>query len=212
MCQPVGRSSMLHFSWREIVRSVRCIYATRVFLASQFKNLSTSFHNTGILWLQCLVSSKLFRPKTVMATDNSGLNSTYLLISEERRKRERRLRARIKGQKQRKGFLWKIYAVSRYLFTDIWSWQSFVSSCYVLTVFLQWIYKMKNSCYQRILLLFLTGLFIGLRRLTKSNWESSFSKFSLLHLAGCVRRLESLKLFWPYLMVFTSCISTGKPE
>ena len=34
-----------------LVRSVRCIYATRVFLASQFKNLSTSFHNTGILWL-----------------------------------------------------------------------------------------------------------------------------------------------------------------
>ena len=71
---------------------------------------------------------------------------------------------------------------------------------------------MKFSCYQRILLLFMAGLFIGLRRLTKSNRESSFSKLSLLHLAGCVRGLESLELSWPYLMAFSSCISTGKPK
>ena len=116
------------------------------------------------------------------------------------------------GQKQRRGFLWKIYAVSRYFFTDIWSWQSFVSSYYVSTVFLHWIYKMKYSCYKRILLLFVTGLFIRLRRLTKSNRESSFSKLSLLRLAGCVRGLERLKLFWPYLMAFTSCMSTDKPK
>ena len=32
--------------------------------------------------------------KIVMATNNSGLNSTYLLISEERRERERRERPR----------------------------------------------------------------------------------------------------------------------
>ena len=73
---------------------------------------------------------------------------------------------------------------------------------------------MKCSCYQRILLLFVAGLFIGLRRLTKSNRESSFSKLSLLHLAGCGRGLESLELSWPYLMAFSSCISisTGKPQ
>ena len=108
--------------------------------------------------------------------------------------------------------MWKIYAASGHLFTDIWSWQSFVSSYYVLTAFSYWIHKMKYSCYQRILLLFVAGLFIGLRRLTKSNRESSFSKLSLLHLAGYVRGLESLKLSWPYLMAFSSCISTGKPE
>ena len=88
----------------------------------------------------------------------------------------------------------------------------FVSSYYVLTVFSHWIHKMKYSCYQRILLLFVAGLFIGLRHLTKSNRESSFSKLSLLHLAGCVRGLESFELSWPYLMAFSSCISTVKPE
>ena len=34
----------------------------------------------------------------------------------------------------------------------------------------------------------------------------------LLDLAWCLRRLRSLRRFWPYLMAFRSCISTGKPE
>ena len=103
--------------------------------------------------------------------------------------------------------MWKIYAASGYLFTDIWSWQSFVSSYYVLTVFSHWIHKMKYSCYQRILLLFVAGLFIGLRRLTKSNRESSFSKLSLLHLAGCVSSpgsLSNLITMWRHNMVAIS--------
>ena len=62
----------------------------------------------------------------------------------------------------------------------------------VLTAFSRWIHKMKYSWYQQILLLFVAGLFIGLRRLTKSNRESSFSKLSLLHLAGCVSSPGSL--------------------
>ena len=33
-----------------------------------------------------------------------------------------------------------------------------------------------------------------------------------IHLAWCVRGLKSLKRFWPFLMAFGSCISTGKPE
>ena len=32
------------------------------------------------------------------------------------------------------------------------------------------------------------------------------------HLALCVRGFKRLKRFWPYLMAFRSCISTGKPE
>ena len=45
-------------------------------------------------------------------------------------------------------FMRKIYAASGNLFTDSWSWQSFVSSCDVLTVFFYLVYKMKYSCYQ----------------------------------------------------------------
>ena len=34
------------------------------------------------------------------------------------------------------------------VYFDSWSWQSFVSTCDVLTVFFHWMYKMKFSCYQ----------------------------------------------------------------
>ena len=34
------------------------------------------------------------------------------------------------------------------VYFDIWSWQSFVSTFDVLTVFFHWMYKMKFSCYQ----------------------------------------------------------------
>ena len=40
--------------------------------------------------------------------------------------------------------LWSI----RDLFADSCSWQGFVSSYCVLTLFLHWFYKMKYSCYQ----------------------------------------------------------------
>ena len=69
------------------------------------------------------------------------------------------------------------------------------------------IHKMKYSWFQRILLLFEAGLFIGLCRLTKSNRESSFSKLSLLHLAGCVSSPGSLSNFitmWRHNMVAIS--------
>ena len=39
-----------------------------------------------------------------------------------------------------------------------------------------------------------------------------FKNDPLLRLSVCVRVLKSLKRFWPYLMAFRSCISTGKPE
>ena len=52
------------------------------------------------------------------------------------------------GQNLTGEFMRKTYAVSRNLFTDSWNWQSFVSSCDVLTVFFHWLYKMKYSCFQ----------------------------------------------------------------
>ena len=96
------------------------------------------------------------------------------------------------------------------LFIDSCSWQSFVSSYYVLTLFLHWFYKMKYPAI-KILLLFLAGLFIGLwlRNSPNDKKKSEITVFknklllvSLLLLAGCVRRLKSLKRFWPYLMSF----------
>ena len=34
------------------------------------------------------------------------------------------------------------------VYFDSWSWQSFVSTCDVLTIFFHWMFKMKFSCYQ----------------------------------------------------------------
>ena len=52
------------------------------------------------------------------------------------------------GQNLTGEFMWKISAASGNLFTDSWSWQSFVSSYYVFTVVLHLIYTMKYVCYQ----------------------------------------------------------------
>ena len=53
------------------------------------------------------------------------------------------------GQNLTGEFMRKIYATFGNLFTDNWSWQSFVSSCDVFNcLFFYWIYKMKYNCYQ----------------------------------------------------------------
>ena len=63
------------------------------------------------------------------------------------------------GQKLTGEFTLKIYAASGNLFTDSWSWQSFVSSCHVLTFFFHWMYKMKYSGFLDSSIIH--GLFIG---------------------------------------------------
>ena len=47
------------------------------------------------------------------------------------------------GQKLTGEFTLKIYTASGNLVTDSWSWQRFVSSCHVFTVFFHWLNKMK---------------------------------------------------------------------
>ena len=74
----------------------------------------------------------------------------------------------------------------------------------------------------KILLLFMAGLFIGFlvekcaafpSHRKSVFWWHRFQKWKPLpNLAGCVGGLKSLRRFWPYLMAFRSCISTGKPE
>ena len=83
-----------------------------------------------------------------------------------------------------------------------------------LTVSFHWMYTMKYSCFQdsSVIHVWFVYWVFGweMRGLSKSlkpdcGWYR-------VHLAWCVRGLKSLKQFSPYLMVFRSCISTGKPE
>ena len=80
-----------------------------------------------------------------------------------------------------------VCSVLNLVYFNSWSWQSFVSTCDVLTVFFQWMYKMKYSCYQESS--FIHGWFVHwffgweMRRLSKSElrfWMASFSFFTLL--------------------------------
>ena len=104
------------------------------------------------------------------------------------------------------------------LLTDSWSRQSFVSSYYVLTVSLHWIYKMKYSCYQdSFVILGWVVYWFWLRNAPLDKKKSEIIVFntklllaSLLRFAGSVRRLKSLKWLWPYLMGFRAASRPGK--
>ena len=99
------------------------------------------------------------------------------------------------------------------LYFDSWSWQSFVSTCDVFNCLLplDW-----NSTVISSLLLFMASLFIGFLVEKYVACQSRKSDFGWhhfrFHLAWCVRGLQSLKRYWPYLITFRSCISNGKPE
>ena len=96
----------------------------------------------------------------------------------------------------------KIYALSGNLFTDSWNWQ-FVSS-YSCTIW-------KTAAIM-ILLVEKCAAFPSHRKCFPFSDGMVFKNQPLLRLSVCVRGLKSLKRFWPYLMAFRSCISTGKPE
>ena len=140
-----------HFSLWEIAQEIF------VAIVVTFKNLFTLgtcfqvFYSISILWLhmannaQSLVN---YLEKIVMATNSSGL--TWIQpICQEQRERERRERQRARINRWR---------ASANFNCSIW-WQSFVSSYYVLTVFLHWNYKMKYSCYQLRFFVILGWLF-----------------------------------------------------
>ena len=95
-----------------------------------------------------------------------------------------------------------IYALSGNLFTDSWNWQ-FVSS-YSCTIW-------KTAAIM-ILLVEKCAAFPSHRKCFPFSDGMVFKNQPLLRLSVCVRGLKSLKRFWPYLMAFRSCISTGKPE
>ena len=90
-----------------------------------------------------------------------------------------------------------IYAASGNLFTDSWSWQSFVSSCDVLNLLFPLDVQNEIYCFQDSSVIHVWFVY----------WESDFRRHRV-YLAWCVRGLKS----WPYLMAFRSCsISTGRP-
>ena len=85
------------------------------------------------------------------------------------------------------------------------------------TVFFPLDVQTRNTAAIKSILLFKAGLFtrflVEKCAARQSNRESDFRWHRFVfHLAWCVRGLKSLKRFWPYLMAFRSCISTGKPE
>ena len=168
---PPSWGSAIHvflvFSWRQ---SVRCICTTRVFLGGKslkrwrgyfhhvqkfvfFGNLISCISSMRILSPWCSVSSifKTVSKKIVVTTINSWLNSTYLLISEEWRERERRERQRARINRRK---AWEEDWCGKFmqhleicLLIAKADRAQFVSSYYVLTTFLHWIYKIKYSCY-----------------------------------------------------------------
>ena len=78
-------------------------------------------------------------------------------------------------------------SIFKLVYFDSWSWQSFVSTCDVLTVFFHWMYKMKYSCYQESSVIhgwFVYWIFgCEMRRLSKSEIRfrmASFLFFTLL--------------------------------
>ena len=109
----------------------------------------TKIHRVHFIFpIRCDLNDFLYlgfpqRKEIVMATNNSGLNSNFLQWREKGKKWGSENQQAM--QSQRRGFVWKIYAASGNLFTDIWSWQSFVSSYYVLTAFSHWSTKWNTA-------------------------------------------------------------------
>ena len=68
-----------------------------------FKNMFTSTTSLHKDFVTVVLDSFLvnYFEKIIMATNNSGLNSNYLLVSEERRERERRERERARINRRR---------------------------------------------------------------------------------------------------------------
>ena len=126
----------------------------------------------------------------------------------------------LNGQKLTGEFMRKNYAASGNLFTDNWSWQSFVSSCDDFYCLFQ--LDVQNEI-QSLSRFFCNSWLVCLLRFWLRNaplksLESDFGwhrfqkwAYSLALVRG-VRGLKSLKRFWPHLMAFRSSISTVNPE
>ena len=109
-----------------------------------------------------------------------------------------------------------ICSILKLVFFDSWSWQSFVSTCNVFNCL--FLLDVQNEiqllsgvfCYSWLVCLL--GFWLRNTSLVKVGNPISDGIVFVFHLAWCVRGLQSLKRYWPYLIPFRSCISNGKPE
>ena len=102
------------------------------------------------------------------------------------------------GQNVTGKFMRKIYAASWNLFTDSWSWQSFVSTC----DFFNCLFPLNVQ--SEIQLVCLLGFWLRNTSLAKVGNPISDGIVFVVHLAWCVRGFKSLKRFWPYLIIFSA--------
>ena len=102
------------------------------------------------------------------------------------------------------------------VYFDSWSWQSFVSTCDVFNCLfpldVQNEIQLLSGVFCYSLLVCLLGFWLRNTSLVKVGNPISDGIVFVFHLAWCVRGLQSLKRYWPYLIPFRSCISNGKPE
>ena len=106
------------------------------------------------------------------------------------------------AQKLTGEFTRKIYAASWILFAlTVEADRVLCQLVMFLTVFFHWMYKMKFSCYRSIrsLLLLMTSLS---RHLSKSEIRFRSASFSFHTFPWCVRGLQRLKWYLPYLIPF----------
>ena len=124
------------------------------------------------------------------------------------------------GQNLTGEFMRKIYAASGNLFTDSWSWQSFVSSCDVFNCLfllgvqneIQLLSRFFCNSWLDCLLRFWLRNAPHVKVIGNPISDGIIFKTELTHFAWGVRGLKSLKRFWSHLLAVRSIISTGKPE
>ena len=175
-----------------------------------FQNIIIPFLFSGNLnisnWPQTWKFSQLLQArKTVVAFDFSRHGHTLVMLSVQFLCSDW---SKFTGE-----FMRKIYAASWILFTLTAEADRVL--CQPLMFFSTGRTKW-NSAAIRSLLLFMASLFIGFlvekymacqRRKSNFGWHCF-----CFHLAWCVRGLQGLKRYWPYLIPFRSCTSNGKPE
>ena len=108
------------------------------------------------------------------------------------------------GQNLTGEFMRKIYAASWNLFTDSWSCQSFVSSCDFFNCFFLLDVQNEIAAIKSLIHGWFVYWIFGweMPLLVKVGSPISDGIVFVFNLVGWVRWLKSLKLFWPYLIVF----------
>ena len=97
------------------------------------------------------------------------------------------------------------------VYFDSWSWKSFVSTCDALNCLSlrdgqngQNEIQLPSRVFCYSWLVCLLGFWFRNTSLVKVGNPISDGIVFVFHLAWCVRRLKSLKRFWPYLIVFSA--------